>query len=194
MLSTVFVTGGTGHQSGAVARHLLLQNFTVHILTRSPFSAASQVFKQLGAILFPGDFDDISAIREASKGATALFLNPYPSMTDPGAEIRHAQNLIDAAREANIQAIVYSGMILIDQLEQIPGWPAYQHVDFLLSKRRVEDMDRASGITYRTILRAGVLNAVLSTAAEFHLLARTSARACRVYSMRTGHEDPTSGF
>ena len=50
MSDRILVTGATGLQGGAVARHLLkLGKPEVRCLTRRPDSEASKTFKQLGA-------------------------------------------------------------------------------------------------------------------------------------------------
>jgi uncharacterized protein YbjT (DUF2867 family) len=55
---TIFVTGGTGNQGGAVARNLSQQGFTVKVLTRNPNSAKSLSLKKLNIELVKGDLNN----------------------------------------------------------------------------------------------------------------------------------------
>nr|MBA3924067.1 NmrA family NAD(P)-binding protein [Nostocaceae cyanobacterium] len=55
----ILVTGATGNQGGAIARHLLQRgNFPVRALVRDENKPAAQALKQAGAELVTGDFDD----------------------------------------------------------------------------------------------------------------------------------------
>ncbi|MDF5710566.1 MAG: NmrA family NAD(P)-binding protein [Nostoc sp. S4] len=56
---TILVTGATGNQGGAVARHLLQRGkFTVRAFVRDQNKPAAQALKQAGAELAQGDFSD----------------------------------------------------------------------------------------------------------------------------------------
>ena len=58
MSDRILVTGATGLQGGAVARHLLkLGKPEVRCLTRRPDSEAAKTFKQLGAEVVKADLD-----------------------------------------------------------------------------------------------------------------------------------------
>ena len=71
----VFVCGITGTQGGAVARRLLSENVAVTALVRDPSSPQAQSIEALGAKLFPGNFDDTSALEQAMAGCTAAFIS-----------------------------------------------------------------------------------------------------------------------
>jgi uncharacterized protein YbjT (DUF2867 family) len=59
MSDRILVTGATGLQGGAVARHLLrLGKPEVRCLTRRPDSEAAKTFKQLGAEVVKADLDE----------------------------------------------------------------------------------------------------------------------------------------
>ncbi|MEO7462064.1 MAG: NmrA family NAD(P)-binding protein, partial [Ferruginibacter sp.] len=68
MNKTIFVTGGTGNQGGAVARNLIEQGFTVKALCRNIKSEKAQNLKNLGVELIKGDLDNPESYRQHLKG------------------------------------------------------------------------------------------------------------------------------
>ncbi|AFZ38295.1 hypothetical protein Sta7437_4865 (plasmid) [Stanieria cyanosphaera PCC 7437] len=139
----ILVTGATGNQGGAVARHLLQRGkFKVRALVRDPNKRAAQVLQQAGAELTVGDFSDRVSLDRAMQGVAGIF-----SMQDfrGGAEteICEGKAVADAAKAANIQHFVYSS---VGSAERNTGIP---HFD---SKFQVEEYIRAIGLPH-TILR-----------------------------------------
>jgi uncharacterized protein YbjT (DUF2867 family) len=64
MSDRILVTGATGLQGGAVARHLLkLGKPEVRCLTRRPDSEAAKTLKQLGAEVVRADLDDPASLK-----------------------------------------------------------------------------------------------------------------------------------
>ena len=98
MTPTVLVTGATGKQGFATARHLLAARAQVHALVRNPSSPASLELAQLGAKICPGTFDDLDSLKVVATGTTAVFLNVMPTLKEPELELHHAKNIIQAAR------------------------------------------------------------------------------------------------
>ena len=45
---TILVTGATGQQGGATARHLLAKGWPIRTLTRNPYSPTAQTLKETG--------------------------------------------------------------------------------------------------------------------------------------------------
>ena len=64
---TIFVTGGTGNQGGAVARNLTEQRFTVKVLTRNPNSIKSENLKKMNIEVVKGDLNNEDTYREYLK-------------------------------------------------------------------------------------------------------------------------------
>ncbi len=64
---TIFVTGGTGNQGGAVARSLLQQGFIVKALTRNINSPKAQILKKLNIELIKGDLNNADTFRHHLK-------------------------------------------------------------------------------------------------------------------------------
>lgn len=73
-LPVVLVVGATGTQGGSVARHLLASGrFRVRALTRDLHSDAALTLGALGAEVVWGDLDDRASVRQAMRGAYAVF-------------------------------------------------------------------------------------------------------------------------
>ena len=69
----VVVTGATGRQGGAVARHLLADGWRVRGVTRSPGSSAARELARRGAEVVTADMGDPDAMRRACVGAHGAF-------------------------------------------------------------------------------------------------------------------------
>jgi uncharacterized protein YbjT (DUF2867 family) len=151
---TIFVTGATGAQGGAVARALLRNHWVVHALVRDPTSEASQRLQSQGAILFTGDWDDLPALEAAAAGCNGLFLNCTINFEDLNAEVRHAQNILKASKVAGIGHVVYSSAMFVDEFDI-----ESTSVDFLrqyfIRKREIEQEVQNGGWQTWTILRGG---------------------------------------
>ena len=64
----ILVTGATGQQGGAVARHLLGTTFGVRALTRSPRKAQARALASRGAEVVEGDLEDRASLDRALEG------------------------------------------------------------------------------------------------------------------------------
>jgi uncharacterized protein YbjT (DUF2867 family) len=139
----ILVTGATGNQGGAVARHLLQHgNFTVRTFVRDPNKPAAQALQQAGAELVVGDLNDRDSLDRALQGAYGVFsVQNFQEGLDT--EIRQGKALADAAKAAGVQHFVYSS---VGSAERNTGIP---HFD---SKFQVEEYIRAIGLPY-TIMR-----------------------------------------
>jgi uncharacterized protein YbjT (DUF2867 family) len=139
----ILVTGATGNQGSAIARHLLQRgNFKVRALVRDPNKPASLALEQAGAELVVGDLNDRASLDRALQGAYGVFsLQIFQDGLDT--EIRQGKAVADAASSAGIQHFVYSS---VGSAERNTGIP---HFD---SKFQVEEYIRASELPY-TILR-----------------------------------------
>lgn len=151
----VFVTGATGAQGGAVARSLLSAGHAVHALARDPSSTAAQTLSELGATVFPGDFDDPSSLTSAAKGCTAAFINLSPVFTDPSGEARHGRNVVAACREAGIARVIESSVPSVDRLERgdLNGVDNNPTLKYRYAKIHVERAVKEAGFDNWTILR-----------------------------------------
>jgi len=139
---SVLVTGATGRQGGAVARHLLARGHHVTAFVRDVRSPAAVELRSLGAKLAVGDFDDVDSLVQAAQGMDAMYAMATPFEAGVDAEIRQGLNLADASRLAGVKHYVYSSVAGADRMTGIP------HFD---SKHRVELHVQRSGLPY-TIL------------------------------------------
>ena len=129
----IFVTGATGQQGGAVARHLLKQpGFAVRALTRDAEKTAARALAQAGAELVQGDLDDPSSYREALEGAYGVFSVQGAMEAGYDAEVRQGKALAEAAKAAGVQHFVYSSVVSASEHTGIPHfeskWEIEQHL------------------------------------------------------------------
>lgn len=110
MKKIILVTGATGAQGGSVAQALLQSpQFAVRILTRNAQSAAAKAFRQAGAEIAEGDFDNVESLQAALQGVYGVFgvTNFWEHFEK---EYQQGKNLIDAVKEAGVQHFVYSSL------------------------------------------------------------------------------------
>ncbi|KAF4622703.1 hypothetical protein G7Y89_g14324 [Cudoniella acicularis] len=154
MNPTFLITGATGQQGGAAARHLLEENANVHALVRDPSSPAAQALKEAGAILFKGDFDDVPAIKKAMSGVSGLFLNPFLGAK----QVEQAQNFVDAAlasgtvRTVALSTAYFTSTRALWSSDLTSG--LYQ---YYTDKLAIETLVKGAGFENYTILRPGWL-------------------------------------
>jgi uncharacterized protein YbjT (DUF2867 family) len=132
----ILVTGATGHQGGAVARHLLATGWRVRALTRDPNKPAAQVLAQMGAEVVRGDFEDRASLDRAIQGVYGVFSVQTPLATwGTEGETRQGQALADAAASADVQHFVYSSVGGAERNTGIPHfeskWRIEQHIQQL---------------------------------------------------------------
>jgi uncharacterized protein YbjT (DUF2867 family) len=152
MSLNVFVCGATGIQGGNVARHLLSHSVAVNFMTRDPSSPSAKALVSLGATLCPGTYDDPSAIAAAMIGCKAVFINFMPSFTDFTEESRHAQAIVDAAKEEGIKRAVYSSSLGLEEIPKLPSWdPNNMAAAFFNSKVQITNMVKENFEEWATI-------------------------------------------
>lgn len=139
----ILVTGATGNQGGAVARHLLQRRqFIVRAFVRDKNKLAAQTLKQSGVEIVAGDLNDRASIDLALEGVSGVF--SVQALTDgQDVEIRQGKALAAAAKAMGIKHFVYSS---VGGAERKTGIP---HFD---SKFQIEEYVRAIGLPY-TIMR-----------------------------------------
>lgn len=138
------VIGGTGQQGGATARALLLAGARVRVLVRQPTSGKAEDLAHLGAELVTADLDDPDSIRNGFAGTTAVFAMTSPTRENwTDGEVAHGKTIADAARDAQVQHLVYTS---VAGAERHTGIPHFE------SKRRVEEYIDALGLQ-RTFVR-----------------------------------------
>jgi uncharacterized protein YbjT (DUF2867 family) len=139
---TILVTGATGKQGGAAARHLLHHGWTVRALVRDPGAPAAQALAAAGAELATGDFEDPDSLAAAVKGAHGVFGVPPaaygPNGWDTDLEYARGAALVDAAVQAGVAHFVFTSIATLPG-KQLMGSDG---------KRRIENRIEASGMAW----------------------------------------------
>ena len=120
--SPVLVTGATGRQGGAVARHLLQRAIPVRALSRNPSKPSAQALARGGAEVVPGDLDDRASLAKAMKGVSGVFSVQNWWETGTSREIQQGMNVADAAKDAHIPHFVYSSVGGAERGADITHW------------------------------------------------------------------------
>jgi len=163
----IAVMGATGTQGGGVLRSLLKDGtFTVRGVTRNPDSPSSKELKSLGAEVVKADLDDTQSLAEAFKGCYGVYgvtdfwalftLHNYDQAVTAAHETQHGKNLVDAAKAAGVQYLVWS---TLDHGDTI-------HCFHFRSKYAVNDYVKASGIPYTLLYTSFYYNNLTM----FHML------------------------
>ena len=103
----VVVTGATGRQGGAVARHLLSDGWRVRALTRKPGGKRALRLAALGAEVIGGDMASPATLRAAFRDAYGLYNVQNPMISGLDGEIMQGKNVADVAKQVGIQHVVY---------------------------------------------------------------------------------------
>jgi uncharacterized protein YbjT (DUF2867 family) len=145
-MKTIFVTGGTGNQGGAVATSLLRNGFRVKFLTRKPGSGKALKLQEQKAELVKGDLNDLSTFRNHLEDVDGIFsVQTFEYGVDK--EIKQGIGLADLAKECGTNHFLYSSVAGADLNTGIPQFE---------SKFKIENHIKALGLPY-TIIRASSL-------------------------------------
>ncbi len=106
----ILVTGATGQQGGATARHLLAKAWRVRALTRDSNKPAAQALAAQGAEVVVGDFEDRASLDRALAGVYGVFSVQQFWGIGPEGEIRQGKTLASAAKAAGVQHFVYTSV------------------------------------------------------------------------------------
>lgn len=106
----ILVTGATGKQGGATARHLLARGYRVRALTRDPDKPAARELAQQGAEVVQGDMDDRGSLDRALEGAYGAYSVQDFWETGYDREVEQGVRVADAAMEAGVEHLVYSSV------------------------------------------------------------------------------------
>jgi uncharacterized protein YbjT (DUF2867 family) len=104
---TIVVTGATGRQGGAVARHLVADGWRVRCLTRHPDSDRARSLATLGAEVVAGDMADPIRMRQVCDGAHGVFSVQNPMSSGEQDELGQGRVVVDAAADAGVSHLVY---------------------------------------------------------------------------------------
>ncbi|MEV5572591.1 NmrA/HSCARG family protein [Spirillospora sp. NPDC052269] len=196
----VLVTGATGLQGGATARHLLRAGWRVRALVRNASSPAARTLAEAGAELRTGDMDDRASLDAAMRDVHGVFsVQPtagYPG-TPPGFtvddEIRMGLNVAEAAKDAEIDHLVYASVGGVDRSPGIRRWESKGEIEnhirtlglpatFLRPVRFMEN--QANPVTG---VRNGVLTDVIKPDVPVQLIAATDIGAFAALAFTDPH-------
>lgn len=142
-MATILVTGATGHQGGATARHLLSRGFTVRALTRNPEGDAARSLASHGAEVVGGDMENPESLDAAMQGVDGVFSVQNYWVHGAEGEMRQGRNVAEAVKRNGVKHLVYTS---VGGAERNTGIP---HFD---SKREIEKYIESLGVSH-TILR-----------------------------------------
>lgn len=125
----ILVTGATGRQGDATARHLLADGWRVRALVRDLNKPAVQSLKQTGIEVVQGDNEDRASLDTAMQGVYGVF-SVQAGTAD--AEARQGRNIADAAKAAGVQHFIYSSVQTAEDLARVGGdatkWGIEQYI------------------------------------------------------------------
>jgi uncharacterized protein YbjT (DUF2867 family) len=139
---TIVVTGATGKQGGAAARHLRQRGFGVRALVRDPEKLNAHALEDKHVEVLRGDFDDTESMERALDAADGAY-SVQAWQGGAEAEIRQGIAFAEAANRQDVSHFVYSSVGAADQNTGIPHFE---------SKGKIEERIREIGMPY-TIFR-----------------------------------------
>jgi uncharacterized protein YbjT (DUF2867 family) len=156
---TILVTGATGNQGGATARHLLADGWHIRALVRDDTTPAAAALAAAGAELALGDLDDRASYDAAVRGAYGV----YSVQSANDNQVAQGKNIADAAKAAEVRHLVYSSVGGVESqnrfyLEQ--GWGP-------IDKWQVEEHIRELGVPATILRPAGFMEDFTSPARFF---------------------------
>lgn len=157
---TIFVTGATGNQGGAVVKNLLLHGYIVKALTRNKNAIKADSLKKQPVELIQGNLDDLSSYSQHLKGVDGVFA-VIDFKQGPVRETRQGIDLADCAKENGVKHFLYSSVIGADANTGIPHWE---------SKYSIEKHLRETGLRYTIIRPASLMENFLLPQVKSRLL------------------------
>jgi uncharacterized protein YbjT (DUF2867 family) len=130
----VLVLGATGRYAPLVPL-LAREGHRVRAATRDP--AHAPYLHQAAVEVARVDLDDRASIAAAARGVDAVFFGGTAHRAGPGADVAHGRNVVDAARAAGVEHVVYVSVAGADRPSEVPLFE---------SKRQVEAHLRGSGV------------------------------------------------
>jgi uncharacterized protein YbjT (DUF2867 family) len=158
----IAVVGATGAQGGGLVRAILADReggFAARALARDPHSEKARELARLGAEVVAADVDDLESLRRAFQGAHGAFcVTFFWEHFSPEREQTQAQNMARAAKDANLQHVIWS------TLEDTRKWVPLSdsRMPTLMSKYKVPHCD-AKGEADRIFADLGVPTTFLLT-------------------------------
>jgi uncharacterized protein YbjT (DUF2867 family) len=160
---TIFVTGATGNQGGAVVRSLLNNGFKVKALTRNADSPEAQIIKNLNAEIVQGNLNNPSTYRKHLEEIDGIFC-VLTFQNGIREEISQGKELANLAKSYNVSHFLYSSVIGADLHTGIPHWE---------SKLMIENHIKQQNLPYTIIRPAALFENFLIPAVKKRILKGT---------------------
>ena len=106
-MEKLLVTGATGHLGKSVVERLFKMTSPENIAILARDSAKADYFRSKGIDIRIGDFDDVLSLGKAFNGIDKVLLI---SAADPFTRLQQHINVVDAAQNAGVKHIVYTGV------------------------------------------------------------------------------------
>ncbi|TAJ23110.1 MAG: NmrA/HSCARG family protein [Nitrospirae bacterium] len=158
----IAVVGATGAQGGGLIRAIVADKgveFMARALTRKVNSDKAKALAKLGAQVVAADLDDPESLRRAFDGAYGAFcVTNFWEYFSPEKELAQAKNLAQAAKQANVQHVIWS------TLEDTRRWVPLSdnRMPTLMGKYKVPHFD-AKGEADKVFVDSGVPTTFLLT-------------------------------
>lgn len=137
-MSSILITGATGHLGNMIVENLLnkISSSDISVLVRD--EQKGEPFKAKGVNVKIGNYQDTASLEQAMLGIDKVLL---VSSSDFNDRLRQHKNVIDAAKKAGVKHILYTGVTMKD-IKNSPLKP------LLEDHYQTEDYIKASGLTY----------------------------------------------
>lgn len=140
---TIFVTGATGKQGGAVVHSLLKDGWKIKALTRDLNHVDAATLKDKGIEFVEGDLNDINSFKHYLNDVYGVFSVQNFWEHEYDGEVKQGKNLASAAKDANVKHFVYSS---VGSATRDTGLSHFE------SKREIEEYIKKINLPY-TIFR-----------------------------------------
>ncbi|KAJ6542599.1 NAD(P)-binding protein [Mycena capillaripes] len=151
----VVVVGSTGNQGGSVIQALTESDrpYRIRGLTRDVKKPAAQTLAGQGVEMVNVDLTvgNGAAVQQAFAGADIVFIvTNFWEHLDKDREVAEGKAMVDAAKDANVGLLVWSGLESVSQISR----GKYTHVDHFDSKAEITAYAHQSGVLL-LIVQAG---------------------------------------
>jgi uncharacterized protein YbjT (DUF2867 family) len=120
----IAITGATGSQGGAAARHLIANGWRVRGLTRDAKGRGAQKAAALGVELVEGDMGDPAALDRLVQGAYGTYAVTDFFRNGLQKEVQQGRAVADAAARAGVSHFVFPSLALSEQNTGVPYFEA----------------------------------------------------------------------
>ena len=156
----ILITGATGHLGNLVLKYVQQYAPATPLAILARDKSKTDEFENTDIDIRLGDYDDYSSLVQAFTGIDKLY---FVSGSDIAKRIKQHENIVNAAKEAGVNHIIYTSFIRERDLENSPiPLVAEGHL-------KTEDLIKKSGLNY-TILKHNIYMEVIPMFIGEHIL------------------------